>query len=161
MMNPRTLVRDLAGAITAKDYFARDALKQLYVYREGVYQPDGEFRVRQRVKHILVDQDCSEMWSRALSNEVLEFITLDVPLLPGQPSAELINLENGILKVRTRELLAHSPELLTTIRVPVSFDPSATCPEIDKFIGKGHLPSGRRRQRKECLLGSRDDIHRS
>ena len=109
MMNPRTLVRDLAGGITAKDYFARDKVGQLYVYRDGVYRPAGEFLVRQRVKHILVDQDCSEMWSRALSNEVLEFIALDVPLLPEQPSTELINLENGLLKVRTRELIAHSP----------------------------------------------------
>src|SRR5215469_1152075 len=136
MINPRTLVRDLAGAITAKDYFARDRSGQLYVYRDGVYRPEGELLVRQRAKHILVDQDCSEMWSRALSNEVLEFIALDVPLLPEQPSTELINLENGILKVSTRELIAHSPDFLSTIRVPIAFDPSATCTEIDKFIGE-------------------------
>ena len=135
-MNPRTLVRDLAGAITAKDYFARDKVGQLYVYRDGVYRSDGEFLVRQRVKHILVDQDCSEMWSRGLSNEVLEFIALDVRLVPEQPSTELINLENGLLKVRTRELIAHSPEFLSTTRVPIAFDPSATCPKIDKFIGE-------------------------
>jgi hypothetical protein len=35
--------------------------------------------VRQRVKHLLLDQDCSDMWSRALSNEILESIALDVP----------------------------------------------------------------------------------
>ena len=78
-MNPRTLVRDLAGAITAKEHLARDSGGTLYVYRGGVYRPDGEMLIRQRVKHLLLDQDCSEMWSRALSNEIVEFISLDVP----------------------------------------------------------------------------------
>jgi hypothetical protein len=102
--NPRTLVRDLAAAITGKDYFARNGSGLLYVYRDGVYQPPGEMWIRRRVKHLLLDHDCPEMWSRALSKEVVEFILLDVPDLPKQPSTELINLENGLLRARTREL---------------------------------------------------------
>jgi len=135
-MNPRTLVRDLAGAITAKDHFARDGGGTLYVYRGGVYKPDGDLLVRQRVKHLLLDQDCSDMWSRALSNEILEFISLDVPELPERPSPDLINLENGLLNVRTRQLFPHSPEFLSTIRVPIAFDKEAACREIEKFIGE-------------------------
>jgi len=57
MMNPRTLVRDLAGRITTKDHFARDGGGTIYVYRSGVYKPDGELLVRQRVKHLLLDED--------------------------------------------------------------------------------------------------------
>jgi phage/plasmid-associated DNA primase len=72
------------------------------------------------------------MWSRALSNEIVEFITLDVPELPDRPSTELINLENGLLKVRTYELIPHSPEFLSTVRIPMAFDPQATCPEIEQ-----------------------------
>jgi len=136
MMNPRTLVRDLAGRITTKDHFARDGGGAIYVYRSGVYKPDGELLVRQRVKHLLLDEDCSEMWSRALSNEILEFISLDVPVLPDEPSTELINLENGVLRVRTRELLLHSPEFLSAIRIPIAYDPEAQCPEVDKFISE-------------------------
>ena len=62
--NPRTLVRDLAGAIIANEHFARNGSGVLYVYRGGVYRPDGEMLIRQRVKHLLLDDDCSEMWSR-------------------------------------------------------------------------------------------------
>src|SRR5579863_2161789 len=136
IMKPRTLVRDLAAAITAQDRFARNGSDVLYVYRDGVYKPAGEFLVRQRVKHVLLDNDCPEMWSRALATEVLEFIALDVPELPEQPSTELINLRNGLLNVRTRELFAHSPEFQSTIRIPITFDPNASCPAIDKFIGE-------------------------
>jgi len=91
IMKPRTLVRDVAAAITAKDRFARNGNGILYAYRNGVYKPDGEFLVRQRVKHVLLDCDCPELWSRSLAAEVVEFITLDVPELPEQPSTELIN----------------------------------------------------------------------
>jgi putative DNA primase/helicase len=134
--NPRTLVRDLAAAITGKDHFARIGSGLLYVYRDGVYQPTGEVWIRRQVKHLLLDHDCPEMWSRALSKEVVEFIALDVPELPEQPSTELINLQNGLLRVRTRELLPHSYQWLSTIRIPIRFDPDATCPEIDRFIGQ-------------------------
>jgi hypothetical protein len=124
--NPRTLVRDLAAAITAKDYFARHGSGLLYVYRDGVYQRSGEIWIRQQVKHLLLDHDCPEMWSRALSKKVVEFIALDVPDLPTRPSTELINLENGLLRARTRELLPHSPEWLSTVRIPIRFDPNAS-----------------------------------
>jgi P4 family phage/plasmid primase-like protien len=93
-------------------------------------------RIRQQVKHLLLDQDCPEMWSRALSKEVVEFISLDVPELPQQPSTELINLENGLLRARTCELLAHSHQWLSTTRIPIRFDRNATCPQIDRFIGE-------------------------
>jgi putative DNA primase/helicase len=135
-MNPRTLVRDLANAILAKEHFARNGSGVLYAYRGGVYRPDGEMLIRQRVKHLLLDHDCSEMWSRALTREIVEFIALDVPELPERPSTELINVENGFLNVRTRQLFPHSPDLLSTIRIPVTFDPQGTCSEIDKFIGE-------------------------
>jgi putative DNA primase/helicase len=132
--NPRTLVRDLAAAITQNDYFARNGSGLIYVYREGVYRPTGEMRIRQQVKHLLIDHDCPEMWSRALAKEVVEFIALDVPELPDGPLTELINLENGLLRVKTRELLPHSHQWLSTVRIPIRFDPNATCPQIDRFV---------------------------
>jgi hypothetical protein len=123
LVNPRTLIRDLAGGILAKDHFARNASGLLYAYRDGVYQPDGEMLIQRRVKHLLLDHDCSELWSRRLAGEIVEYIALDVPELPERPSTELINVENGFLNVRTRQLFPHSPDLLSTIRVPVTFDP--------------------------------------
>jgi P4 family phage/plasmid primase-like protien len=134
--NPRTLVRDLAAAITSTDYFARNRSGVVYAYGDGVYRPNGELLIRQRVKHLLLNHDCCEMWSRALAREVVEFITLDTPEFPERPSTELINLENGLLKVTTRELFPHSPELLSSIRIPIRFDPNATCPAIEQFVSE-------------------------
>ena len=86
-VNPRTLIRDLAGAVIAKERFARNGSGVLYVYRDGVYKPDGEMLIRKRVKHLLLDYDCSEMWSRRLAGEIVEFIISMCRSFPiGRPS---------------------------------------------------------------------------
>src|SRR6478672_3756923 len=133
MLHDRTLVRDLSGAICADHHFARQQGGLLH-WVSGVYRPDGELLVRQRVKHVLLEHDCSDRWSRALSREVMEFILLDAPELPDRPPPDLINLENGILDIRTRTLLPHSPQFLSNNRVPILYDPGATCPKIDEFL---------------------------
>ena len=52
---PRTItdVDELARAVMADHYFARDAGGRLYVFKNGVYKPVGEPLVRQRVKGIV------------------------------------------------------------------------------------------------------------
>jgi putative DNA primase/helicase len=43
-------------------------------------------------------------------------------------------LQNGLLDVNTGLLLPHSPEHLCSVRLPVRYDPDATCPEWESFI---------------------------
>ena len=49
----------------------------------------GEGGRRREGRILLLDYDCTEMWSRRLG-EIVEFIALDVPELPDRPSPELI-----------------------------------------------------------------------
>ena len=117
-VNSRALVRDLAGTILAKEHFFRNGSCELYAYRCGAYRRDGEILIRRGAKYLLLGYECSEMWSRALTREILECITLDVPQLPERPSRELIIVENGFLNIRTRQLFPHSPHLLPTDSYP-------------------------------------------
>ena len=39
----------------------------------------------------------------------------------------VINLENGLLDVRTKRLKTHTPQFLSTIRIPVTYDSRAYC----------------------------------
>jgi putative DNA primase/helicase len=43
---------------------------------------------------------------------------------------------NGLLDVRTRELKPHTPKFLSTIRIPVTYDPNAACPRITQFFSE-------------------------
>lgn len=136
VVSDRTLVRDVASVILSSDFFGRNSAEKIFHYERGVYAPGGEFFIRQRVKHILVEFRKVEKWSRKLAREVTEFILLGAPEVDVTPSLDLINLENGILDIWTGELLPHSPHLLSTIRIPITFDAQASCPRIEGFIGE-------------------------
>lgn len=47
-----------------------------------------------------------------------------------------ITVANGRLFWPGDTLYAHSPEALSTIHIPVEYDPQATCPQIDKFFAE-------------------------
>ena len=119
-MSDRTLVRDLAWLILSSDFFARSPAGEIFRYEKGVYAPGGEFLIRQRVKHLLLELRKAEKWTRKLAREVIEFILLDTPELEATPSSDFINLENGILDVWAGEPLPHSPKALSTIRMPLA-----------------------------------------
>ncbi len=48
----------------------------------------------------------------------------------------MLNLANGLLDLDTRTLRPHSPEHLTTVQLPVAFDPSATCALWESFTAR-------------------------
>jgi len=48
--------------------------------------------------------------------------------------ADLLNVGNGILDLRTRELRPHDPEALLTKLAGVTYDPAATCPRWLAFL---------------------------
>ena len=130
MISDKTLLADLAALITADDPFARDASGRLFRYQGGVYV-DGEFFLRQRVKHLLVQFQKSGKWTRKLAEEVREFILLDAPEVLTRPSPSILNLENGLLDIGTQQLLPHSPQFRSTLRIPVSFRAGQSCPRIN------------------------------
>ncbi len=56
------------------------------------------------------------------------------PQLWNRPPTDMLNLRNGLLDLKTRELRPHSPRYLSTVQLPIEFDPAARCPEIDQFV---------------------------
>src|ERR1041384_6279582 len=135
-MNDKTLIRDMAALLCEVHHFARDRAGRLFLYTEGVYTPGAEFFLRQQVKRLLLLFDKPDRWNSNLARELIEYILLDAPELNPRPSDNLINLENGLLNIWTGQLLPHSPEMLSTIRIPVRYDPQAKCGLIEEFIGQ-------------------------
>jgi putative DNA primase/helicase len=135
-IDDRMLVRDLANLILAQDFFARTAAGEIFHYQNGVYAANGEFFIRQRVKRLLLEHWKADRWNRRLAQEVAEFILLDAPELDPTPSCRLVNVENGLLDIWTGELTPHSPEHLSTIRIPIRFNGEVTCPHVEEFISE-------------------------
>ena len=129
-------VYEIAGLISGRHRFARDIGGRLYIFRDGNYHPEGVSFVRQQVKHLLERMKLSSKWSSHKAEEVLKYIEIDAPVLWERPKRDVINVLNGLLDVRKRTLAPHSPDFLSAIQIPVSFDPGARCPAWDKFIGE-------------------------
>ena len=61
---------------------------------------------------------------------------LDIAVYPDQLDTNpwLLNVNNGVLDLRTGELLPHAQKLLLTKLAPVDFVPDAPCPTWERFV---------------------------
>lgn len=127
-------IKDLADVILKDNHFAQDAGRQLYWYENGRYQPDGNQRVAELVKKILVGNRIAKKWSSHRSNEVAEFIRVDACRLWEVPPLSVVNLQNGLLDLSSKVLKPHTPAHLSPIQLPVLYQPGATAPGWEEFI---------------------------
>jgi putative DNA primase/helicase len=103
----------------------------LYRYWKGVYRDDGELFVRRRCREKLgYDARVNRI------NEVIAHIEDMTFLEPSllNTEAHLINLQNGMYDWIEGRVLPHHPDYLSTVRIPVEYNPQATCPTVDKFF---------------------------
>jgi len=106
----------------------------VHLYRDGVYT-NGQ--------NLLLGHLCSMLGERyrpTHANAVIEYLTAQLTaqgrLLPDTPPGGLLNLANGMLDLTTLELREHDPALLSSVQLPVAWDPSATAPTYERWLGE-------------------------
>jgi len=127
---------ELAESICQDNHFARDAGGKLYRYNSGTYRTKAEQYIKAQVKKLCIEWGKTKAWTRRLADEVVEFIRVDTCELWDRPPLDVVNVQNGLLRLTDGELLPHTPEHLSPVQLPVTYDPKATCPFIDKFISE-------------------------
>ncbi|MCH7729882.1 MAG: hypothetical protein IH991_25940, partial [Planctomycetes bacterium] len=130
------LIKMLADRICAIEYFAQDAGSKAYRFSGGVYRAKAEQFIKQRVKALCVDLRFAKEWTPRLAENVVEFIRVDSPELWERPPLDVLNVKNGLLRLKDRKLLPHSHEQLVTVQLPVKYDPNATCPRWQRFLSE-------------------------
>lgn len=133
-------VQKMADEIQRTRHFAVDVAGTLYRYQDGVYRPDGKEQVAKAAKAM---SRISGAWDPKYPEHVTQYIAIDAPSLWPVPPPEIVNVQNGLLDVRTGELMPHSPEHLSHIQLPVTYDSSARCDAWDSFFA-GSLPNDAR-----------------
>ncbi len=128
------LVKELADEIQRTDHFAKDAGGRLYAFTGGVYRPGGARVVAQHVKRILELNHDTQRWSTHRAAEVVAYLAVDAPILWDRPPLDTLNLQNGLLNLKTGELTEPSPEHYSPIQLPMIYNPAASCEEWDSFI---------------------------
>jgi len=103
----------------------------LGIYREIRYAGDSD-AMADRAKWAR----SSQMEGHIKSMINLARSELGIPVVPSDLDADkwLLNTTNGVLDLRSGELLCHDPAYLMTKMVPAEYDPNAQCPHWLKFI---------------------------
>ncbi len=115
-------------------YSTRDDLKsEMWIYRDGVYVPNGKFILGEFCRKILGD-----VHSQFIVNLVINKVEKDTAIDPEDffenKYVDLLPVQNGILNVITREVSPFDPEKIFFNKLPVEYDEEATCPNIEKFM---------------------------
>jgi putative DNA primase/helicase len=125
------LVPERLGAVIEGEAHLRLGIDgRLWRYHQtGVYRPDGDTYVKSRVRHLTGDR-----FRRHHIDEVLAWCRATFPSLDPTPNADVLNVANGLLNWRTGTLSPHSPDVPTTVQIPVAWRAEATCEHVDAFL---------------------------
>ncbi len=93
----------------------------LLLYRDGVYTIGQDFIRGEIVARL------GERYRPTHANAVIEFLTAQLTargrMLPDRPRGGLLNVANGMLDLATLELREHDPSLLSSVQLPIAWDP--------------------------------------
>lgn len=139
LMRKRTEATELITQYILKHnyiYSTRDDIKsELWIYRDGIYTPNGKTYIKEICREILQDA-----FTPTICNDIISKIEVDNYInqddLFQNNNIEEIPVMNGILNIITRELNPFDPKKIFFNKLPVNFNPDAKCPEIDKFLSE-------------------------
>lgn len=122
----------LTKAVISTGPLGSDHGGNLYRYHDGVWKPDGEREIRARVAERLADR-----YRMGHASTVVDLLRNKQAMFDDNTvDTQHINLPNGLLDWRTGQIRPHTPDVPSTIRVPIRWDPDATCPAIDQWISE-------------------------
>lgn len=114
--------------LTLKSLKGRD---KIYVYEQGIYIEKAEELIVETIRNALGEQCCA--YDRNETRAIIRDLTIkSTDVFNHQEN--IICLANGILNLDTLEFNEHSPSKYFWSKIPVNYDPQATCPKIEKFL---------------------------
>lgn len=115
-------------------YTIKDDVKsEVWIYDNGVYKPNGKSCIIEICRKIL-----DEHYTANFTNEVISKIEADTFIEAEEffknNYIDEIPLENGILNLKTKKLGEFNPKKIFFNKLPVKYNPSAQCPNIEKHF---------------------------
>lgn len=103
----------------------------LYVYEDGYYQADDR----------IIENKMIELYPSILQrqrSEVLAYIRIKTHVQASDLKVNpyIINLKNTRLDIRSGKCLEFDPDAIEFDRIPVTYDPSAYCADLDKMLNR-------------------------
>lgn len=102
--------------------------------RKGVWLEKDNLYIRKLLRAI-VNHFVPYLWDTGVNSHVVSYLPVICPdfnLL--KPATDFINLENGLLDLKTFNLIPHSKEFASLVQLPFTYDPEAECPKFHRFL---------------------------
>jgi len=111
---------------------------EILMYSNGVYKIRAETFIKKEIESLVPPETITEN----LIKEVLGHIRRSTyeKLEKFNADPYLLNLKNGILDIRTFEFKPHTPEVLSTMQIPVEYNPNAKCELWERVIQEDLYP---------------------
>jgi len=106
---------------------------ELWIYENGIYTPNGKTYIKEFIRSMLGD-----LYKIQFVNIVIEKIVVDTYI--NQESffinedLELLPVLNGILNLKTKQLLDFSPDYKFFNKIPIYYDPRVEIDAIKQFL---------------------------
>ncbi len=106
---------------------------QVMVYYSGFYHPDGEKDIRSEVNEVF-----GENYHSKIFEDILDKIQAATTISRAEFQEPLnkINLKNGVLDIRTKDLDMHNQDYNFLYKLNINYDPAKDCPAIKKFLNE-------------------------
>lgn len=124
-------------------FFTMRDNQSIFFYDGGHYEPRGETVISNLVEYYLDDLSTEHRKNECVGH-IRDKNYVDRDTI--NPDVNLINLENGVYNIETRELLPHSPKYRFLNKIPIKYDPSAKCPLFKKFLQEVCMKQKKRRE---------------
>lgn len=117
-------------------FTTRDDLKsEIWYYDDGIYIPNGETKIKE-ICRMIFDYYYTPYRASKVIAKIKADTGIDSDKFFVNNHLEEIPVLNGILNIFTRELKEFTPSKIFFSKCPVKYDPSKSCPNIDKFLSE-------------------------
>lgn len=110
-----------------------DERPEMWLYLNGIFEPMAK---------TFIAEACRKMWGKCFSNhmknDVIAKIQSDTYIAADvffkETPGDIIPVQNGILNLKTRELMPFSPDMRFFTKLPITYDKDAKCPAIKQHF---------------------------
>lgn len=109
------------------------------IYEDGIYKRDGDDIIKKILMDALksyVDKNGDVLYDARAEREIFRRITqlTLTEITEFDKDLNIINMANGLYNWATGEFKPHDPNYISLVQIPVTYDPMATCTNIEKQL---------------------------
>jgi P4 family phage/plasmid primase-like protien len=116
-------------------YFRKNEVGIVFDYKNGVYKMLTDLELDSIVFNGLYDD---MLWGFRTKTQVANKVACLLGIIPDlaitDDKGRILNVQNGLLDIYTKELKPHTPEFVSLVQSAVSYTPEAKCPIWDNCI---------------------------